>query len=599
MKENKELYGEIANQIQAEEELHKLSRAIEQSSSTVVITNNKGIIEYVNPKFTQLTGYTPEEVIGKNPRILKPDNITSEEFYQLWQTIISGREWRGEFCNKKKNGELYWEYASISAVKDQKGEVTHFIAVKEDITERKRIEEELRKLSRAIEQSPSTVMITDNKGAIEYVNPKFTQLTGYTPEEVIGKNPRILKPDTIPSERYRRLWEVITSGGEWRGEFCNKKKNGELYWEFASISGVKNYKGEITHFIAVKEDITERKRAEEERNKHIQELEDLMSYSTIMNSEVQEETLFRHMTAAIQKHFSPDTVAVIMLDRGKNMLYSPLIEPPVPIHEFIKNEVILDPLLCEVIRSGQGCIVMDTNKDRSCNCMRYKIEQGGYICLPLTAGGIIFGMVIMIRKETDCWKDERVRQLMSNYTGLTALALHRLELLDIAKHTNITDELTEVYNNRYFNEMLSKQISLAKRRNECLSVLILSPDKLQYLNDTYGQDTGERVLQQIARIMNDSIGKSNIIARYGDNEFAIIMPALFLTRALVKADEVRRIIENTGFDTIVPEQTLKLTVSIGVASYPEHGTDQEILIKLANRAHHQAKEEGGNRIASL
>ena len=285
-KKNKDLQVEIDELIRMEEELRKLSRAIEQSPSTVMITNNKGNIEYVNPKFTYLTGYSPEEVIGKNPRILKPDNIPSEEYRELWETITSGREWRGEFCNKKKNGEFYWEYASISPVRNQKGVITHFIAVKEDITERKRVEEELRKLSRAIEQSPSTVMITNSKGNIEYVNPKFTQLTGYSTEEVIGKNPRILKPDNIPSEKYRELWETITSGREWRGEFCNKKKNGELYWEYASISPVRNHKRVITHFIAVKEDITERKRIEEERNKHITELEDLMSYSTVMNVEL-------------------------------------------------------------------------------------------------------------------------------------------------------------------------------------------------------------------------------------------------------------------------------------------------------------------------
>ena len=117
-KKNKDLQVEIDELIRMEEELRKLSRAIEQSPSTVMITNNKGNIEYVNPKFTHLTGYSPEEVIGKNPRILKPDNIPSEEYRELWESITSGREWRGEFCNKKKNGEFYWEYASISPVRN-------------------------------------------------------------------------------------------------------------------------------------------------------------------------------------------------------------------------------------------------------------------------------------------------------------------------------------------------------------------------------------------------------------------------------------------------------------------------------------------------
>ncbi|MDN3510372.1 MAG: diguanylate cyclase [Candidatus Jettenia sp.] len=496
--------------------------------------------------------------------------------------------------NLNRDNELPEKHTILHTEADltKNGEESHRKA-SDDI----QVEDELRKLSRAIEQSPSAVMITNSKGNIEYVNPKFTQVTGYTPEEVLGKNPRILKSDTIPSEEYRQLWETITSGGEWRGEFCNKRKDGECYWEYASISGVRNHKGDITHFIAVKEDITERKWAEDERNKHIKELEDLMSYSTIMNEEVHEETLLRHMSSAIQEHFNPDIMAIIMLDRERNMLYVPLIEPSMPVSEFIKDEVILDPLLCNVIKTRRECIVMNTNKDLPCKCILYKIERGGYICLPLIAGGILFGMVVMIKKEIACWNDEKIRRLMSNYVGLTALALHRLELLDIAKHTNITDELTGVYNKRFFNEILSKQIFLAKRRNEHLSLLILDPDHFKNLHDTYGEGAGDRILQQMTRIISDFVNKSDIIARYDHEEIAIIMPTLFITRALVKADEIRRIIEYTDFDGIIPGQTIKLTVSIGIASFPEHGTEQETLIKLANKALYQAKEGGRNRVA--
>ena len=125
-------------------EIRKISHAIEQSSSTILITNAKGSIEYVNPRFTQLTSYTPEEAIGKNPGILKSGKTPPEAYKELWKTIMSGKEWRGEFCNKKKNGELYWESASISPVKNKGGFVTHFIAIKDDITEQKRKDEQIK-----------------------------------------------------------------------------------------------------------------------------------------------------------------------------------------------------------------------------------------------------------------------------------------------------------------------------------------------------------------------------------------------------------------------------------------------------------------------
>jgi len=116
-----------------------------------VVTDTSGKIEYVNPKFTQLTGYSSEEAIGQNPRILKTGNTSPEGYERLWKNITSGKEWRGEFCNKKKNGEFYWESASISPVIDSEGTITHFVAVKEDITERKQMEEKLNLFNKYLE----------------------------------------------------------------------------------------------------------------------------------------------------------------------------------------------------------------------------------------------------------------------------------------------------------------------------------------------------------------------------------------------------------------------------------------------------------------
>lgn len=119
------------------------------------------------------------------------------------------------------------------------------------------------KLSRAVEENPCSIVITDSQGIISYVNPAFTRLTGYSSDEAIGKNPRILKSDKMPLSTYEELWSTITTGSEWRGEFLNRKKNGGLYWESASISPIFNDQGDVTSFVAVKEDITERKRNEE------------------------------------------------------------------------------------------------------------------------------------------------------------------------------------------------------------------------------------------------------------------------------------------------------------------------------------------------
>ena len=133
-----------------------------------------------------------------------------------------------------------------------------------DISERKKNEEEIRQLSKAVEQSSASIVITDIDGNIEYVNPKFCERTGYSVEEVLGQNPRILQSGKTPTEVYKEIWKTITVGEEWSGEFMNKKKSGEFYWEHASISPIKDEKGKIVQYLAVKDDITERKQMESE-----------------------------------------------------------------------------------------------------------------------------------------------------------------------------------------------------------------------------------------------------------------------------------------------------------------------------------------------
>ena len=142
----------------------------------------------------------------------------------------------------------------------------------EEIAERRRAEDSLRKQSRAVEQSPAMTVITDIEGRIEYVNPRFTQVTGYTLEEISGKTPRILKSGEMPANEYETLWRTIAAGKEWQGEMHNRKKNGELYWALTSISPITNQNGEVTHFLGISEDVTQRKLVEKDARLHRNEL---------------------------------------------------------------------------------------------------------------------------------------------------------------------------------------------------------------------------------------------------------------------------------------------------------------------------------------
>ena len=256
---NNELRREIADRRLTEERLCSLEKALETTNMGVSITDLKGKIIYTNPADARMHGYSKEELIGKDVRIFAPLEIHDEVSIDK---ILTTRDRKRESLNIRKDGATFPVNLISDIVTDPSGEPVAIVTTCEDITERKNAEESLRKLLRAVEQSPTSIIVTDTDGNMEYVNPKFSEITGYSSNEAIGQNPRILNSGEQSSEFYEELWKSITSGHEWRGELLNKKKNGELFWEQASIAPVFDEKGKITNFLAVKEDITERKKTE-------------------------------------------------------------------------------------------------------------------------------------------------------------------------------------------------------------------------------------------------------------------------------------------------------------------------------------------------
>jgi len=252
------IVNDITERKRREEQIRKLTLAVEQSPHMVVITDVDGTVEYVNSSFTEITGYTADEAVGQSPNLWKSGKTPKDVYESMWGAISTCGTWRGELLNKRKDGTFFWVSMVISPVTDSDGHITHFVAVEEDITTSKKTREELSKVARAVEQSVESVVITDKRGTVEYVNPSFTRISGYTFEEAVGQNPRLWQSGETTQKEYKKLWGTILTGNVWRGEFFNKRKNGELYQVSAIISPIKASDGTITHFVGVEDDITER-----------------------------------------------------------------------------------------------------------------------------------------------------------------------------------------------------------------------------------------------------------------------------------------------------------------------------------------------------
>ena len=241
--------------------------------AAVTLDRNLRLI-FCNDYFLRLTGWSKAQVLNENwiERFVSPDDRQS--LMEAFQGLIEGhsvsRDVEADLLTSEgRRRRIAWHHTPST---DSLGDILGVTAIGEDVTDKRKAEDKVRKLSHAVEQSPSIVMLTDRQGRIEYVNPKFTEVTGYEAEEVVGQKPNLLKSGETPPEEYANLWRKLKEGDELRCEFHNRRKNGELYWESASISALKDSSDEITNFVAVKEDITEKKRLQQEVELRNQEL---------------------------------------------------------------------------------------------------------------------------------------------------------------------------------------------------------------------------------------------------------------------------------------------------------------------------------------
>ena len=261
---------DVYEQKQAERKLIKS----EDRLSMAMLAANDGLWDwdlqtnnvYFDARYYQMAGYKVNEFSHRLEEFQKrvhPDDM--DRVMKMAQKNFTGelKRFNTEFRFKKKNSDWMWILGrAVIVERDEQGHALRFVGTHTDITKRKKAEDELHKLSTAVKQSPSLILITDTDGKLEYVNPKCIALTGYSFEESIGKNLRLLKSGKQSNNFYKNLWKTISSGEVWQGDIQNKKKNGEFYWESAHIVPIKDLNGTIVNYVKIAEDITERKETE-------------------------------------------------------------------------------------------------------------------------------------------------------------------------------------------------------------------------------------------------------------------------------------------------------------------------------------------------
>lgn len=548
------LLTDITSRKEREKSLRRLACIVESLDQAVIGLSPDGLISDWNQGATRLYGYGPEEVLGKSLELLYPP----EQFQEVMMVVDKLR--RGERVEplvtrrRAKSGTVFDVSVIPSAIRDSSGKLIGFASVATDITHLLQVRERLRLQSAALEAAANAIVITDAEGTIQWTNPAFTSLTGYSLREAAGRNPKeLLKSGKQDRIFYQNLWTTILAGKIWSGELINRKKDGRLYSEEMTISPVRSAEGTITHFIAIKQDVSARKAAE----------------NALWTAKEQYRAVFENAVIGIFQT-TPDG-APLMINQAL-----------ADIHGYESPE----ELLAEITNVPRQLFSdFDRFKD-----MARMIELEGELR----------GAEVEVLR-----RDGSKRTVLVNLRGIRnpdgSIASHHGTLADIterklaedqARFLAYNDALTGLPNRSLLQDRLTQALAAAPRSDCKVAVAFLDLDRFKDINDSLGHSVGDQLLQQVAKRLCSAVRQECTVARIGGDEFVILIPSVRQLDEVITC--MGRIMDSMGIDFAVAATHLHVSCSIGVSIFPENGSDAESLIKNADAAMYEAKESGRN-----
>lgn len=545
-----------------EAELSMAAEAFE-THDALMITNADSNIIRVNRAFEEITGYTEEEVLGQNPRILKSDRHGKAFYIALWQALASHGFWSGEIWDRHKNGAIYPKHLTVTAIKNSAGVTIEYVASFVDITERKQDELELRKFRAIVASSDDAIISETLDGTIESWNHAAEIIFGYAAHEAIGCSMEMLIPPDRQYEETEILALIKLGERVEHFESVRRRKDGRLIDVSATISPIFDANGKVVAVSKIARDITERKQDELELRK-FRAL--VASSDDAIISESLEGTIksWNHAAEQILGYSAYEAI-----DHSFEMLI-----PPGRQHE--ETEILAR------IRRRERVEHFETVR-------RHK--DGRLIDISITISPILDeeGKVIGTSRIT---RDITNRKKMEE-------EINQLVFFDV---------LTKLPNRRTLNDRLRHALAFSKRNALYGALMFLGLDHFRRLNEQHGHDVGDQLLLEVANRITGCLREMDTVARFGGDEFVVLLneldvdPILSAAKAEVVAEKIRVILSDPYLLKIQLEGAAEITVqhncsaTIGVALFIGNEDSQAEILKWADLAMYQAKESGGDAV---
>jgi len=341
-------------------------------------------------------------------------------------------------------------------------------------------------------------------------------------------------------------------------------------------------------------DIKNREREQSLREDH-EEIQAVREFTDLVQRIDREEDLLAALEQALRRHLNADLVRILLrsvVGDGLEAVRPPLEPGGGPAHRILE-----EAMACRAMQKGSA-IQLDSKAPTACLCSLGVPEKGSYLCIPLVASGQVLGMV-NLQSRRPAHFGPRGCRIAEACVSVAASALQTLRALIQAKEQAIRDGLTGVFNRRFLDEILVKMVDQARRREQPLSALMLDIDYFKQFNDSFGHEAGDHVLRAVVGCFREQVRAGDVVARFGGEEFVILLPFTTFEVALSLAERLRLSVETLSLPEPEFPAGCRVTVSLGVATFPEHGMDGESLLASADRALYGAKGSGRNRVVGI
>lgn len=588
-----------------ENEINQFNWICEFWDSGVIMETPDGTIAAWNKGAQAIYGYSPEEAVGREHSFLVPGDVKDGTLG------IFNKIQQGELCahyetiHLKKDGSFIPVALSVSPIKNETGDISAFSILVQNTADR----EQERELFSALTQSSPIGICIVQSGKFIYINHQFEKIVGYNINE-------LLTTETLsyihPDDRdlvSKNAKQALKTGICEPYEYRIVTKSGQIKWILETIISIKNQgrHAALGNFM----DITEMKRMQEETKQAnarlttvVKKLEEQQRQNTIlteMRDMLQACTKIEETAPIImgfmKKLFPASQGALFLLSNSHTDLESVATWGDFPTGS--ENNVF-PPNACWGLRRGRAHVVDHLNVGPVCQHLDNTPEMP-YICLPLMAKGDILGLLHLKNSfSTDGSGLVEIADLQQMATTLSeylSLSIANVKLSESLALQSIQDPQTGLYNRRFMEESMRREISRAARKQSSIGIIMGDLDHFKKFNDIHGHAAGDKIIAVVGRLLKDRFRLSDVACRYGGEEFLLILPESSLENTIKRAEALREEIKKLDF--VFQGQVLGMvTMSMGVASYPEHGLKIEDMLRAADTALYKAKQEGRDRVIS-